>query len=166
MRLTLELLIEDENWTRQKLVSKQYIQKVVKSTLNLAGWIQLPAKVSVCILLTHNDKMQELNHNFLSINKPTNVLAFPLENRNAKILLETNLAKLELGDLAFGYQILQEELMQYNLTFEEHFTHLLIHGTLHTLGFDHQSDLDAQIMYKTEDTILEQFNIKRCIRSA
>ncbi len=167
MRLTLEMLIEDENWAKHKLVSKHYIRKVAKSTLNSAGWVHLPSHVSTCILLTHNAKMQELNHNFLGINKPTNVLAFPLENRDPRVLLlSTNLVKFELGDLALGYQIFQDELVQYNLTFKEHFTHLIMHGILHTLGFDHENDSDSKIMYKIEDEILEQLNIKRCIRSA
>ncbi len=165
MRITLEILIEDDNWINHKFSSKGYLRKVLTTTLKVLNWDWVPHKIATCILLTDNAKMQELNYSFLGINKPTNVLAFPAENRNPKILLSSPLKNLEMGELALGYQILQEESVQYSLALKDHFTHLIIHGILHTLGFDHQNEKDAQIMFGLEDAILGELEIKRCIRS-
>jgi probable rRNA maturation factor len=166
MRIILEILIEDDNWINQKFVSKQYLKKVLNSTLKALNWICIPTKITTCILLTHNSKMQELNYSFLGINKPTNVLAFPSENRDPKTLLMSPIKHLEIGELALGYEILKEESIEYQLDIKDHFTHLIIHGVLHTLGFDHQNEQDTQTMFALEDIVLAELEIKRCIRSS
>ncbi len=165
MRITLDLLIEDDRWIGQKFASKQYLKKVIATTLNTLNWQCRPSKITVCILLTHNAKMQELNYSFLGINKPTNVLAFPSENRDSNTPISNTLKILEMGDVALGYEILYKEAKQYLLELKDHFTHLIIHATLHTLGFDHITKEDEKLMYSIEDTVLAALDIKRCIRS-
>jgi probable rRNA maturation factor len=166
MKIKLDVLIEEELWTHHTFASKLYIKRIITATLDALNWIMPPSKIQACVLLTHNEQMQNLNHSFLGIPQSTNVLAFPNENHNYKSLLSSCPITLDLGDIALGYQTLQAESSKYNLTFKDHFTHLLMHATLHTLGFDHQNKKDSAEMYTIEDKLLAKLKIKRCIRSA
>ncbi len=65
-----------------------------------------------------------------------------------------------LGDIIFAYKIVEEEAQMQGIDFNNHFAHLLVHGILHLLGYDHQSDQEAMEMENIEVEILSTFNIK------
>ena len=65
-----------------------------------------------------------------------------------------------LGDIIFAYKIVEDEAQMQGKDFNNHFAHLLVHGILHLLGYDHQSDQEAMEMENIEVEILSTFNIK------
>ena len=112
--------------------------------------------IELSILLTDNATIQELNKEYRLKDKPTNVLSFPL-TENTPEPLDGFLA---LGDIVIALETIQEEAKQQNKTFSDHYTHMLIHGLLHLLHYDHETDEDAEIMESLEIKILDQMKIK------
>ena len=100
------------------------------------------------VFLTNNSKMKNLNKKYRKINKPTDVLSFPL---NMKIK-----SKIYLGDIAISYEIINKR--SYNSSFVYELDKMWIHGYLHLSGYDHIKNLDFEKMYKKENLIFKQLN--------
>ena len=100
------------------------------------------------VFLTNNSKMKNLNKKYRKINKPTDVLSFPL---NVKIK-----SKIYLGDIAISYEIVNKR--SYNSSFVYELDKMWIHGYLHLSGYDHIKNLDFEKMYKKENLIFKQLN--------
>ena len=100
------------------------------------------------VFLTNNSKMKNLNKKYRKINKPTDVLSFPL---NMKIK-----SKIYLGDIAISYEIVNKR--SYNSSFVYELDKMWIHGYLHLSGYDHIKNLDFEKMYKKENLIFKQLN--------
>ena len=100
------------------------------------------------IFLTNNAKMKNLNSKFRKINKPTDVLSFPL------IVKSKN--KTYLGDISVSYEIINK---RSNKSFFDHeLDRMWIHGYLHLSGYDHVKNIDFKKMYKKENLIFNQLN--------
>lgn len=100
------------------------------------------------VFLTNNSKMKNLNRKYRKINKPTDVLSFPL---NMKIK-----SKIYLGDIAISYEIVNKR--SYNSSFVYELDKMWIHGYLHLSGYDHIKNLDFEKMHKKENLIFKQLN--------
>ena len=111
------------------------------------------SKREVGLLLTTNDRMLDLNKVYRKKNAPTNVLSFP------NGLQRFDETPIFLGDIAIGYSITLEESIEANLPFLSHMQHLLVHGCLHLLGFDHEETEEAGEMERVEIKILRDLNI-------
>ena len=123
--------------------------------------MRLPKCASVAVLLCNNAKIQRLNKDFRASDKATNILSWPIENlRAASSGQLPNLAiNPQLGDLAMAYEVCFSESRLGQIPFRDHLAHLLLHGTLHLLGYDHMEDTDALIMEAIEIEVLA----KMCI---
>ena len=90
----------------------------------------------ISILFTDNTHIKELNNQFRGIQKPTNVLSFPMidHGKIENTPLETNL----LGDVVISVEKASEEANLANITLEQRISQLLIHGILHLIGYDHE----------------------------
>ena len=95
------------------------------------------------IRLVDSDESQQLNHQYRHKNNPTNVLSFPFEVPDG---IELNL----LGDLVICAQIVEQEAKAQNKVLFNHWAHMVIHGCLHLLGYDHINDNDANEMEALE----------------
>ena len=111
------------------------------------------SKREVGLLLTTNDRMLDLNKAYRKKNAPTNVLSFP------NGLQRFDETPIFLGDIAIGYSVTLEESVEANLSFLSHMQHLLVHGCLHLLGFDHEETDEAEKMERVEIKILRDLNI-------
>lgn len=109
-----------------------------------------PAELS--IVLTDDAEQRELNRQWRGIDKPTNVLSFAQIEPFAAV---TGL----LGDIILARETLEREAAELQKPFTEHFTHLVVHGFLHILGFDHATEADALVMEGLETQILESLGI-------
>jgi probable rRNA maturation factor len=115
--------------------------------------------VEISVRLTGNEEVRALNAKWRGKDKPTNVLSFPMvENYD---LLDANVAQRELllGDIILAHGICLEEAAEKGVSFEEHATHLLVHGTLHLLGYDHHDEDDAADMESREIRALQRLGI-------
>ncbi len=112
--------------------------------------IERPARAKIAVLLTDNITMRGYNFQYLGHDYPTNVLSFP-----AELPKQPHQVKF-LGDIAMGYEIIEQESLDNNTSFSAHFHHLCIHGLLHILGYDHINDQDAKKMEGEEIRLLNQ----------
>ncbi len=99
------------------------------------------------IRLVAEEESQELNHEYRGKDKPTNVLSFPFE-APPEVPIEL------LGDLIICAQVVQDESIEQGKTAEAHWAHMVVHGCLHLLGYDHIKDDEAEIMEDLERQIL------------
>lgn len=104
------------------------------------------------IRLVNIDESQQLNKQYRQKDKPTNVLSFPFEVPEG---IELNL----LGDLVICAQIVEQEAKVQNKALFDHWAHMVIHGCLHLLGYDHINDTDANEMEALEVEILAKLLI-------
>jgi probable rRNA maturation factor len=93
-----------------------------------------------------------MNKKFRSADHPTNVLAFPIDNR---LELETD----SLGDIAICYEVVLKEAKEQNKKVSDHMAHIFIHGVLHLLGHDHQKEVQAETMENLERRILSKIGV-------
>ena len=111
------------------------------------------AQDEICIRIVSPEESRQLNHDFRQQNHPTNVLSFPF----LEPLHHT--PKRYLGDLALCHQVIVEEAQAQGKPVLNHYQHLLIHGILHLLGLDHDTDSDANEMEAIEIQYLSQLKI-------
>lgn len=120
-------------------------------------WAELAAAdrkpgAELCLRIVTPDESQQLNRDYRGKDKPTNVLSFPFE---APPGLPINI----LGDLAICAEVVAQEAQEQNKQLAHHWAHMVIHGTLHLLGFDHINDEDAEVMEALERELLARLDI-------
>lgn len=125
-----------------------------------------PGRFEVSILACDDQRIAALNAEFRGKPTPTNVLSWPAEDRAAdtpgarpRLPDPDDAIEAELGDLAIAFETCAREAAEANKPLDDHLTHLLIHGTLHLLGFDHETDADATRMERLEVEILATLNM-------
>ena len=104
----------------------------------------------VSVRVVNATEMQQLNSEFREQDKPTNVLSFPAGDIEG---LPSD-ADLPLGDIVVCAEVVRSEAKEQGKTAEAHWAHMVVHGTLHLLGFDHESERDAATMEGLEVKIL------------
>lgn len=157
----IEILIEDARWTDAGLAA------LAETACNAAlAELSLDGDYEISLLACDDARVAELNTEFRGKPSPTNVLSWPSEDRAAQIpgmipqLPDGAPHELELGDIALAYDTCAREAEAANKPLKDHVTHLLVHGTLHLLGFDHINDPDAALMEGLETRILAKLGIE------
>lgn len=123
-------------------------------TLDRAAFIH---ETEVGITLTDDAAIQALNKQHRGKDKATNVLSFPAYDPD---LPHPAGAPVELGDIVLAYETIAREATEQGKSFHDHVTHLIIHGTLHLIGHDHEQDDEAETMEALEVRILAELGIK------
>lgn len=116
-------------------------------------------KFEVSLVFTSNENIQKLNLTYRNKNQPTNVLSFPSGAFNPG-QKQVRLPLVPLGDVVLAYEMIQEEAHRQGISFQDHLTHLLIHGFLHLLGYVHELDSDAEVMEGLEIQYLQELGIE------
>jgi len=119
------------------------------------------ATVEISVRLTSDDEVHQLNSQYRHKDKPTNVLSFPMVQPD---LLETvtqnsDDGEVLLGDIVLAHGVCAREAAARGITLDTHATHLIVHGTLHLLGYDHIDDNDADRMEAIEVDALASLGI-------
>jgi len=113
-----------------------------------------PSRAEISIMFTNDQRMAELNNRWRAKPQPTNVLSFPVARSKARAG-----EAVQLGDIALGFETVTKEAAEMGLTLPDHITHLLVHGLLHLLGYDHEDDSTAEVMERLETHILATLGI-------
>lgn len=124
----------------------------IEETLRLSGNVAA-GDFDVVVRVVDERESRALNYRFRQKDKPTNVLAFPAVEA-AEVAGLPAPPSMPLGDLALCAPVLEREARQQGKTPAAHWGHLLVHGTLHLLGHDHQNERDAEQMERLEAGIL------------
>jgi probable rRNA maturation factor len=115
------------------------------------------AETELAVMLTDDAGIRTLNSNWRGIDKPTNVLSFPALPPSGPRGPDD--APRMLGDIAIAYQTMRKEADDEQKPFDHHLSHLAVHGFLHLIGYDHETDDDAETMEALEREILSQLGI-------
>ena len=135
------------NSTNSQIPNKEHIERWISAAL--LNEALTDAEVSVYIV--DEAESQDLNFQYRGKDKPTNVLSFP-----ADIPEEVGIPLL--GDLVICAPIVAQEAQEQSKTLEAHWAHMLVHGTLHLLGYDHSEDDEAEAMETLETELLIAMN--------
>lgn len=143
MIVTVDLQIVDDG----EHPSSEQFQQWVDVALQDVG-----EDCELSIRLIDSAESAELNANYRGKDKPTNVLSFPFDS---PVEIKPKL----MGDLVICVSVVAQEAKEQNKTVNDHWAHLVVHGCLHLLGYDHIEDDEAEIMESLEIKLLQSLNI-------
>jgi probable rRNA maturation factor len=139
---TIDINVASQAWTKSLRGAKAVCRRAALAAL---GKHSKPVELS--ILLTADSASRKLNALYRGKDKPTNVLSFPAGD------------SLMLGDIAIAYGVTAREAKTERKTLTAHLSHLVVHGVLHLLGYDHENEKDAVAMERRERKILADLGI-------
>lgn len=155
----LDTIIEDDRWHATELPA--LAGRAAGAALAHLGLDA--ARYDIALLACDDARIAELNADFRGKPQPTNVLSWPSAERGAAHDGDQPLApgpdEDELGDIAIAYDTCAREAAEAGKPLADHVTHLVVHATLHLLGFDHVRDRDATLMERTEVEILGKLGL-------
>ncbi len=140
----IEVQIEDEAWNDAVLDASGVVTRAAEAALANVG-----ANGDVVVLLTDDDTLADLNLRFRGRDGPTNVLSFASPDS----------AGSHLGDIAIAYGVCTTEASTAAKPLEHHLMHLTAHGVLHLLGYDHETDAEAEAMEARERDVLKGLGV-------
>jgi probable rRNA maturation factor len=151
--------VEAAGWTGALPEAERWVAGLARRTLEAACPAMGPAGMS--ILLADDAAVRELNRTWRGKDVPTNVLSFPATETAEGEVPQPEFAgvPLELGDIALAYETCEREARAQGKRFADHVAHLVSHGVLHLLGYDHLDDDEAQRMEALEIRILAGLGI-------
>ncbi len=147
-----EVVVAAEPW-RNEPDAEAVVQRAIAAAAAATGTETSDAELAV--MLTDDAGIRTLNKNFRGIDKPTNVLSFPAPEMDGS----ADRAPHPLGDIAIAYETVRREADDEHKPFADHLSHLAVHGFLHLVGYDHETDGDADEMEALETDILAQLGI-------
>lgn len=163
MEMLVDTVIEEPRWDAAGLdgLADRAAQAVL-AELGLP-----PAGFLICVMGCDDDRIATLNAEFRGKPQPTNVLSWPSEDwpaRKPGALPEAPEPgdkddPAELGDIAIAWGVCQAEAAAQGKAFDDHVTHLIVHGVLHLLGYDHENDQDGEVMERIEIDALARLGI-------
>ena len=136
------VIIGHYQWEKKIKNPTNYFKNKLKKILKIPSFRKIKQEFS--ILLTNNKKMKSLNYKFREKNKPTDVLSFPLKNKNY------------IGDIAISFEIINKRSKKTNFFLE--LDKMWIHGYFHLIGYDHKKNDDYKKMLKKENAVLKYFH--------
>ncbi len=149
--VAVDILVEDEAWDRVPGL-KALVAAAVAAAAARADAEILPGS-EVSVVLTDDARIRVLNRDHRGFDKPTNVLSFPQEGPEADAYGPL------LGDIVVARQTVEREAVDAGLPLRHHLTHMIVHGLLHLVGYDHQHDDEAEEMERLETAILAALDI-------
>ncbi len=156
--MDIDILIEDPAWETTDLRQLSLVApKAVFAELSLSR----PHAV-ISILACDDARIAALNAQFRGRDTATNVLSWPGQNRCATTpghMPDLHNLSTDLGDIALAFGTIMREAREIPKPFDHHLTHLLVHGVLHLLGFDHTTQADAALMENLETRILARLGV-------
>jgi probable rRNA maturation factor len=149
--LNVDVIFENDGWQNPSL-AETWVRQAASALAahEIVGRLQ-PSEA--CIALSSDAHVQMLNAGFRGKDKPTNVLSFPAPE--SPIAFTTK----QLGDIVIARETVEREATERGIPFADHLRHLTVHGLLHLLGYDHETDGDAFEMESLETDILARLGI-------
>ena len=150
--MIVSIEVEDESWSALPDLEK-LAQKSVAAALAGAGIAS--DGCAVALLFTDDAAIADINAEWRGKDKPTNVLSFPAPENMPVPEGESH----PLGDVALAHGVIAREAAEQGKTLRDHTVHLIVHGVLHLLGYDHETDDEAEEMERLETCILKGLGI-------
>ena len=148
---SLDILIDAPGWAASFDDIEALCRRAVDAALAAAPAEGRDRPIS--LLLTSNATMRRLNASYRGQDKATNVLSFPADADDVRTEIQGGEPRL-LGDIAIGLEAVLREAEDEGKSPVDHVCHLIVHGTLHLLGYDHDDDTEAHVMERLETQVL------------
>ncbi len=144
----------------------EQIKRAIVSALDFEGVTQ---KCDICVMLTDNEGIRELNAEMRNVDKPTDVLSFPMLELQPGQAIEPSPLELDpetgavlLGDIAISTEKAKSQAEEFGHSYERELSFLAVHSTLHLLGYDHEkSKEDEELHFSRQKEILEKMGCRR-----
>jgi len=160
--MMLEVAVEaDEEWDSSRSW-EQLARKAAQAAIAESAFPQLAETdraVELSVTLTGDEQVRALNARWRGKDNATNVLSFPMADERDLTRANVDGPELLLGDIILAHGVCEAEAAEKGVSVEQHATHLLVHGTLHLLGYDHHEDRDAADMEAREVRALARLGI-------
>ena len=160
-RIALDLALDDPAWLADLPDAETVALHAAEAALEAA----CPGpRLAMALVLADDARLKELNSQWRGIDKPTNVLSFPAqeiaagETPSPEPGMPPDMA-IELGDVIIAHGVMRAEAREVNRPLAHHLSHLVVHGALHLLGYDHEDDDEAEVMEALERDILAGMGI-------
>lgn len=160
----VDLVVEEPRWLRALPDLQQAADLAASAGLRQTGLD--PARCEIALLACDDAQIAALNGRFRGRPRPTNVLSWPVLPPDAdrvggfpKPPAAAGDRPVALGDLALAFQTVTHEAEQRGVGLKSHVIHLILHGTLHLLGYDHETEADAALMEATETSLLKGLGV-------
>ena len=151
MTVHYDMAINAEGWQNKESL-RRLVDSVLQATLQELGFDNIDSELS--LVFTNDADIREINAKWRHIDKPTNVLSFPA------FALQPGQEPGEiLGDIVIARETVEREAAEEDKSFDDHLSHLVVHGLLHLMGYDHQNDEEAEQMETLERKILASLGI-------
>jgi probable rRNA maturation factor len=158
--IILNVNISEIAWAEQNPDIEEISQKIFKFVMANVDPVWLKNKdLAANLQLSNDNEVKQLNSEFRNIDKATNILSFAnIDDEEFDSYLKRNTA-IELGDMIIALEMMQTQSLEQDISFYDHYCHILIHGILHLLGYDHIETKDAVEMEDLEIELLKKLNI-------
>ncbi|WP_295881230.1 rRNA maturation RNase YbeY [uncultured Bartonella sp.] len=151
MTVHYDMAINADGWQNEETL-RQLVDGVLQATLLELGFDNIDSELS--LVFSNDADIREINAKWRHIDKPTNVLSFPA------FALQPGQEPGEiLGDIVIARETVEREAAEEDKSFDDHLSHLVVHGLLHLMGYDHQNDDEAEQMEALERKILASLGI-------
>ena len=154
--LKIDVLVDSKHWKNAAAA-----KDVVRRALKQAATALSTKTAELAIVLTDDAAMRRLNRIWRGIDAPTNVLSFATKNSGDQLDEQSGgqFVGNHLGDILLAYETVKREAHRDGKAFDHHLAHLVVHGFLHLLGYDHGNDAQARRMETTERAILRDLAV-------
>lgn len=147
--IDIDVAVEDERWAELG-DADAFVRRAVDA---IAGLSSPPNDAEISLLFADDETVRDLNKTWRGQDKPTNVLSFPAE------VPPGHPGPRPLGDIVLAYETVAREAAEERKEFRDHAAHLVIHGVLHLLGHDHETDGEADAMEALEIAALSRLGV-------
>jgi len=146
----IEVFIE----VNEEIAELATVEKVLYSALDK----EKLENTSFNLIIVNNDYIHELNKNYRSIDRETDVITFALEDENSVIIPESERI---LGDIYISIDKAKEQATEYNHSLLRELSFLAVHGFYHLLGYDHTTKEEENVMFQKQEEVLNAYGISR-----
>lgn len=144
-KFRIDISIQADEWKKALPALRDLTRRAVRSSLK---HFEIETESEISIVFADDAFIRDLNKRYRNKDKPTNVLSFPQDGGTS------------LGDVVLAFETIKKESREQNKKLKDHAAHMLVHGTLHLMGMDHENDGEAEEMESLEILVLKGLGVK------
>ena len=150
----IEYLEIEENTEFEELINKVLEECFLVENMQ-------DSKLYIDVTLTNPENIKKLNNQYRNIDKETDVLSFPMFEKDEIEEVKSTEYRESLGDIVISIERVKEQSIEYEHSFEREFAYMLVHGFYHLMGEDHIEEADKKVMREKEEYVLNRLQISR-----
>lgn len=148
----------------QEIEQNKTYETIIKQVIDKCFETENLKNLYISITLTTPENIKQINNKYRKIDKPTDVLSFPMfEKEEIDLVCKENFEGIKetLGDVIISIEQVEKQAKEYEHSFERELAYMVVHGFYHLMGYDHMQEDEKNQMRKKEENILKNLNINR-----